>query len=393
MPMKYLWKLFGIVFPALIWVSCIVPYEPEELVNLDDIIVVEGNISLTGPFSIRITRSAPISTYQYGQKTIKIERDANVFVRDRQGHTYNFNSVTAQGEYLFDFSGQNPSQQEEYQLVIESQDGRTYETDFRKSLHSSDMELNYKIDTVAEKISIYVNSHDPSGLSRYYYWQYSETWDYVSQMPAYCYFDVTKVKETKNNRPWMYRCWNSRASSEIILVETSSLVQDRISDLEIHSINFRDIRITQHYCIDVTQTVLDNDAYLYMENMRKNSYDIGDIFSPQPNEISGNIHCVTDPSVRAIGFVSVCNSVRKMLFINCIGLPGYVREPMPPDSILSMDEKVSVLISMIQQGYSPHTIDPLANVSYWNLTRCIDCRTKGGKPDVPAFWPVEWPWF
>lgn len=151
MPMKYLWKLFGIVFPALIWVSCIVPYEPEELVNLDDIIVVEGNISLTGPFSIRITRSAPISTYQYGQKTIKIERDANVFVRDRQGHTYNFNSVTAQGEYLFDFSGQNPSQQEEYQLVIESQDGRTYETDFRKSLHSSDMELNYKIDTVAEK--------------------------------------------------------------------------------------------------------------------------------------------------------------------------------------------------------------------------------------------------
>ena len=393
MPMKYLWKLFGIVFPALIWVSCIVPYEPEELVNLDDIIVVEGNISLTGPFSIRITRSAPISTYQYGQKTIKIERDANVFVRDRQGHTYNFNSVTAQGEYLFDFSGQNPSQQEEYQLVIESQDGRTSETDFRNSLHSSSMELNYKIDTVAEKISIYVNSHDPSGLSRYYYWQYSETWDYVSQMPAYCYFDVTKVKETKNNRPWMYRCWNSRASSEIILVETSSLVQDRISDLEIHSINFRDIRITQHYCIDVTQTVLDNDAYLYMENMRKNSYDIGDIFSPQPNEISGNIHCVTDPSVRAIGFVSVCNSVRKMLFINCIGLPGYVREPMPPDSILSMDEKVSVLISMIQQGYSPHTIDPLANVSYWNLTRCIDCRTKGGKPDVPAFWPVEWPWF
>ena len=75
MPMKYLWKLLGIVFPALIWVSCIVPYEPEELVNLDDIIVVEGNISLTGPFSIRITRSTPISSYLYGHKTINIERN------------------------------------------------------------------------------------------------------------------------------------------------------------------------------------------------------------------------------------------------------------------------------------------------------------------------------
>ncbi|HPK38546.1 MAG: hypothetical protein BWX93_00241 [Bacteroidetes bacterium ADurb.Bin139] len=391
--MKYLWKLSGILLPALISVSCIVPYEPEELVNLDDIIVVEGNISLTGPFSVRITRSAPISSYQYGQRTIKYERNARVFVRNKQGQTYTADSVTAYGEYLFDFSGQHPGLQEEYQLVIESQDGRTYETDFRKSRHSSDMELHYKIDTVAEKISIYVSSHDQAGLSRYYYWQYAETWDYVSQMPAYCYFDVSSVKETKGSRPWMYRCWDSRASSEILLVETSSLVQDRIVDLEIHSINFRDIRITQHYCIDVTQTVLDNDAYLYMENMRRNSYDIGNIFSPQPNEISGNIRCVTDPSVRAIGFVSVCNSVRKKLFINCIGLPGYIREPMPPDTIVPLDAKVSLMLSLIQEGYSPHTIDPLAKVSYWNLTRCIDCRSKGGQPVVPAFWPVEWPWF
>ena len=151
--MKYLLKLFGIVFPALIWVSCIVPYEPEELVNLDDIIVVEGNISLTGPFSIRITRSAPISTYQYGQRTIKIERNARVFVRDSKGQTYKADTVTAYGEYLFDFSGLRPSLEEEYQLVIESQDGQTYETDFRKSRHSSDMELDYIIDTLEQKFA------------------------------------------------------------------------------------------------------------------------------------------------------------------------------------------------------------------------------------------------
>jgi len=391
--MKYLLKLFGIVFPALIWVSCIVPYEPEELVNLDDIIVVEGNISLTGPFSIRITRSAPISTYQYGQRTIKIERNARVFVRDSKGQTYKADTVTAYGEYLFDFSGLRPSLEEEYQLVIESQDGQTYETDFRKSRHSSDMELDYIIDTLEQKIRIFVSSHDDAGMSKYYYWNYTETWDYVSQMPAYCYFDVSKVKETIASRPWMYRCWNSRGSSEILLVETSSLVQDRIIDLEIHSIDFRDIRITQHYSIEVVQTVLDNDAYLYMENMRKNSYDIGDIFSPQPNDIRGNISCVTDPSVRAIGFVSVCNSVRKRLFISCIGLPGYVREPMPPDTVVPLNSTVGFMIALIQQGFSPHTIDPLAGVSYWNLTRCIDCRSKGGKPEVPSFWPAEWPRF
>ena len=391
--MKHIIKILGFVFPALIWVSCIVPYEPEELVDLNDIIVVEGNISLTGPFSIRISRSAPISSDQYGQKTMKCERNAHVYVRDKQGRTYSPDSVTAEGEYLFDFSEQYPDQREEYQLIVESQDGRTYETDFRKSRHSSNMELHYKIDTLAEKVSIYVNSHDVDGKSKYYYWQYSETWDYVSQMPAYCYFDVSGIKETPHSRPWMYRCWDSHESSEILLIETSSLAEDRIRDLEIHTINFRDIRITQHYTIEVIQTVLDNDAYRYMENMRKNSYDIGDLFSPQPNEISGNIRCITDPSVRAIGFVSVCNSIRKRLYINCIGLPGYIREPMPEDTLVPLDAKLTTMLSLIQQGYTPHTIDPIEKVSYWNLTRCIDCRSKGGKPVVPPFWPVEWPWF
>lgn len=390
---KYFFTITAILLPVLIWVSCIVPYEPEELINLDDIIVVEGNISLTGPFTIRITRSAPISSYQYGQKTIKYERNAKVYVRDKQGRIFNPNTSTSEGEYLFDFAALHPDQKEEYQLVIESLDGQRYETDFRKSRHTSNMELHYKIDTLAEKLSIYVNSYDADGRSKYYYWQYSETWDYVSQMPAYCYFDVSVVKETENLRPWMHRCWNSQGSSEILLVETSSLSQDRIRDLEIHSIEFRDIRITQHYTIEVTQTVLDNDAFQYMENMRKNSYDIGDIFSPQPNEISGNIRCVTDPSVRAIGFVSVCNSIRQRLFINCVGLPGYIREPMPSDTIVPLDAKVTTMLSLIQMGYTPHTIDPMAEVSYWNLTRCIDCRSKGGKPVVPPFWPVEWPWF
>ena len=59
---KYLLKILGIVFPALLAVSCIVPYEPGELLNKEGILVVEGNISITGPFDIQITRSAALPT-------------------------------------------------------------------------------------------------------------------------------------------------------------------------------------------------------------------------------------------------------------------------------------------------------------------------------------------
>ncbi|MDD2538378.1 MAG: DUF4249 domain-containing protein [Bacteroidales bacterium] len=391
--MKYPAKFLMIVFPVLIAVSCIVPYEPEELRNLDDIIVVEGNISITGPFTIKITRSAPISTFSSGQRAIKYERNARVYVRDDKGQVFRPETITAEGEYRFDFSGQGPDPQLEYQLVIESQDGNTYESDLRKARHSSNMDLHYFVDTLAQQITIYLDAYDITGQSTHYNWKFTETWDYVSQLAAYSYFDVFEVKSTTNHRPWMHRCWNTRESSEILLVETSSLSEDRITDLVIQTISFRDIRITQHYAIEVTQTVLDSDAYRYLENMRKNSNDIGDIFSPQPNEINGNIRCTTDPEVRAIGFVSVCNSVRKRLFIDCTGLPGYVREPMPEDTLMPLDATVHSLIQLKEMGYSPHMIDSQMGVSHWNLTRCIDCRSKGGIPQVPVFWPVEWPWF
>jgi len=392
-PMKYLVKLMGMILPALIAVSCIVPYEPEELVNLEDIIVVEGNISLTGPFTILISRSAPISTFQSGQRTVKYERNATVYVIDSQGNKYHPYNRTADGEYLFDFSVQQPDQELEYQLVVESLDGNTYESDLRQARHSSNMELHYVVDTLAEELSIYVNSYDVTGQSKHYNWKFTETWDYISQLAAYTYFDVFEVKSTENKRPWNHRCWNSQQSSEILLKETSTLSEDRIKDLKIHTIKFRDLRITQHYLIEVTQTVLDSDAYNYLENMRKNSNDIGDLFSPQPNEISGNIRCVTDPDTRAIGFVSVCNSITKKLLIDCTGLPGYVREPMPEDTLMSLEADISSLLELHSMGYSPHMIDAQAGVSHWNLTRCIDCRSKGGVPMVPAFWPIEWPWF
>ena len=150
------------------------------------------------------------------------------------------------------------------------------------------------------------------------------------------------------------------------------------------------ISVSQHYAIEVTQTVLDSVHIATWKTCEKTP--IGDIFSPQPNEINGNIRCTTD-LVRAIGFVSVCNSVRKRLFIDCTGLPGYVREPMPEDTLMPLDATVHSLIQLKEMGYSPHMIDSQMGVSHWNLTRCIDCRSKGGIPQVPVFWPVEWPWF
>ena len=87
------------------------------------------------------------------------------------------------------------------------------------------MDLHYFVDTLAQQITIYLDAYDITGQSTHYNWKFTETWDYVSQLAAYSYFDVFEVKSTTNHRPWM-RCWNTRESSEILLVETSSLSED-----------------------------------------------------------------------------------------------------------------------------------------------------------------------
>lgn len=371
--------------------SCVFPYDPEELSHKEGVLVVEGNISVTGPFTIQITRTAVLPSGNSTPGSIQYERNAVVYVKDNQGNTYKPLSHSVFGEYYFDFSDQSPDLKSEYRLVVESEDGHVYESDWRQTQQESNMELHYKIDTVDKKVIIYADAYDITGEATHFNWKFVETWDYVSQVMAIAYLDGNKVIETENFRPWMYRCWDSRASSEILLVETSALSENTIKDFVIQTLEYRDIRITQHYSIEVIQTVLDKDAYYYLQNMKKNSNDIGGLFSPQPHELSGNIKCSTDPSIRAVGFVSVCNSVSKRLFIDCTGLPGYVRERLPEDKTMPLNASAQSLARLKQEGYSPYMVDPMANASVWNLTRCIDCRSKGGKPEVPSFWPPKWP--
>lgn len=388
---KILTAIIGTAFTALVAVSCVVPYEPKELNQTTGILVVEGHISVTGPFTIKISRTTNIASNNNVQDSIHFERYARVYVKDNHGNTYMSKSGAATGAYYFDFSDQMPDKEAQYQLIIESLDGNTYASDFREATYSSSMDLHYKIDTLQNKVIIYVDTYDFTGESTHYNWNFIETWDYVSQIKSFAYLDGYQVKKTEKYIPWMHRCWNSRESSEILLIETSALKEDRIKDLVIQTIEYRDIRITQHYSIEVIQTVLDKDAFLYMENMKKNSNDIGGLFSPQPHEISGNIRCVTDSSLRAVGFISVCNSVSKRLFIDCTGLPGYVREKMPEDTVISLAATPYRILRVLQMGYLPYLVDNQTESSYWNLSRCIDCRSKGGKPEVPSFWPAEWP--
>ena len=125
--------IIGIAFAILFTTSCIVPYEPKELLHREGILVVEGNISITGPFTIQITRTAALPSGNSPPGSIHYEHQAEVYVKDSRGKIYRPLSHSVYGEYHFDFSDQSLDVESEYRLVIESEDGHVYESDWRQT--------------------------------------------------------------------------------------------------------------------------------------------------------------------------------------------------------------------------------------------------------------------
>jgi hypothetical protein len=89
-------------------------------------------------------------------------------------------------------------------------------------------------------------------------------------------------------------------------------------------------KFTSEYSIIVNQYALTADAYAFWVNLKKNTEQLGGIFDPQPSQINGNIHSLTNPSQTVIGYVSVGNVTSKRIFIKNQQLPAWIpTQPYP----------------------------------------------------------------
>ena len=136
------------------------------------------------------------------------------------------------------------------------------------------------------------------------------------------------------------------------------------------------------------QVALSENAYRFMEKMKKNTEELGSIFDPQPSELQGNIHCVTNPSEIVIGFVEVSEEKRKRIFIKRSEVPDWGYSPgcstVEIDNILDSIKKYgSGRLPTIAGKTSPFG----AILTFYAADPgCVDC-TLSGTNVKPPFWP------
>lgn len=371
--------------------SCIEPFDPE-IEEYSDSLVVEGSI-LEGknPATVKLSRS-----FGFDEQAPVMVTDATVGIRDDQGNETLLQEIT-EGIYQSDTNQLSGVVGLSYQLFIETEGGESYESswvEMKKSLPIDELYSKYiqKEEGVSttQGMQVYLSAHDPERQSKYYRWEYEETWLILVPFPALGIWNrQTSMPEYYSIDEVPGICWQTDSSSTIITHSSEGLTEDRVIDFPIRFISTRGNHLRFKYSILVKQFTMNPEAFEYYQKLKKITQDLGTLSDPIPSEITGNIRNIDRPEEFVIGLFSAEGFSSRRIFIK--------RQELPAVSILSgleyclLDTLSGVgEMNIFYNGggvFVDEIFDDFGNwIGYSGTEReCADCRLSGTlvKPD---FW-------
>jgi hypothetical protein len=360
--------------------ACKTPYDPPIKNAKDHFLVVDGYINANGVTNIKLSRTRNITwgdTAAYSN-----EINAQVIIEDDHNNVYALYE-SANGNYTGNFY---LSSNARYRLHITTASKKEYLSDFVPCKISPPIqEIGWKINN--GDLQIYVNTQDPNNQTRFYRWDYKETWEFHSQYYSTLIYDEASKTVVARTVP-VFVCYRERNSDHIFLGSSLKLKDDVIHEAPLALIPNHDRRISVLYSTLVTQYALDSAAYNYWFAMRGNTENVGSIFDPQPNQTKGNIHCVGDSTERVIGYIGAGTTFQQRLFISNSSMPpGW---NLPPNCTEFEVPKDSVEYYFSGNSFIPYDTDPpnspRPNKYFSASGTCVDC-TLTGSPVKPTFWP------
>ncbi|WP_181308105.1 DUF4249 domain-containing protein [Rufibacter sp. XAAS-G3-1] len=374
---KYLRNTLFLYFLFLL-TSCEEPFTPEVLERPNNFLVVSGFINSNGPTAIKLSRTQNLSE----EGGPAMETRATVTVAEENGPTYLLRE-TAAGTYT---SGRLPIQNSKrYRLVIKA-GGKDYASDYVEVKQTPVID---KISWQAESdgLQFMVTTHDDQNNTRFYRWEYEETWEYR----AYYYSEYEYVNgEMQYRRPEndIYLCWQNNSSKNILINNTVKLSQDVVSNYPLLKLPANSDKLANKYSLLVKQYAQSKESYEYWDALKKNTENIGTLFDPLPTQLTGNITCLTDPAEPVIGFINISSVEEKRIFVNKSELPTGWR---PPSMHCTID---TVAVKDLKEHFSSGFNIPVSMI-YSDMgaflgysgasSTCADCRVYGTKTK-PDFW-------
>ena len=357
--------------------SCKEVYIPPAIQANNNFLVVDGFLN-SGQDStiINLSRSRSLADTVH---TIP-ELSAQLTVEGPGSEMYPLFEI-GNGEYSIDQLNLNPSRQ--YRLRIVTSNGQQYVSDYVP------VKPTPAIDSIPwilqnDGVHIFVNTHDPTNNTKYYRWEYTETWEYHSNYESYFQY-INKQIILRDPNKHVLVCWSIQNATNILIASSANLSQDLIYESPILVIPTASDKISVKYSILLKQFALTKEAFEYWQNLKKSTEQVGGLFDAQPTQITGNIHSVTNPNEPVLGYISASSAESKRIFINNIDVQPWFQFS---NCVLKTVIPDSIDFYFGGEGYIPITAAPPPGGGFFGaLGDCGDCTLRGGTTVKPSFWP------
>ncbi len=309
----------GAAFLLLFLLGCIKPYEGK-VGDFDDVLVV--NAKITNELKnqeVFLSRS-----YRFEDTGAGPEQNASVQVL-ANGNPYPFEEFEP-GKYrsVAPFAAESNI---DYELEITTENNGSYRSDAMQlppiasiGTVSAERFINNK---GVEGIGIFVDSDDPTGQAKYYYFDYLETYKIIA--PYWSPYDAVVLFEGETmfalnviqREREEHTCYGTDTAKSIVLQSTLGLSEDRIGHLNVRFLDRDDYKLTYRYSILVRQYVQNPETFSYYETLKGLTDPSQNIFSEdQPGFLAGNVVSLEDPNENVAGFFEVSSVSEKRIFFN-----------------------------------------------------------------------------
>ena len=377
-------KAIGLVFVLLATLlGCRTPYEPEVPATELRVLVVEGYLDTEGLKSeLKLSRTAPLGA----SSAFIPELRAKVMLKSASGQVFPL-TETGLGTYIFE---RNIDEKQSYLLEIELSSGERYVSEGLQPIVTPEIiDAGFKRDE--EGVEVFVSTQGNANADDFL-WTFEETWIFRPRIrTAYIYVPEIKNVRDQKEAEQTSLCFKTEPSPGILL-ETSSRFKDQVVfQKTITEIPTDDERIMERYSILVSQKGLASKDVPFWEILKKNTEDIGSIFSPLPSLIGGNIKSLDAAKNPVIGQVSLGVIRQKRIYINQVQVsPWNYLDPKFNDCVIG--EEV-VLAKDYQTIFGNGAVVPArpfmvgtSIVGYYpSSRRCTDCSLYASKLK-PIFW-------
>jgi hypothetical protein len=370
----------------LVLFACREPFEPENPQSASSVLVVEGYIDTQGLESeLIISRTVPLDL----ATTLSPETGASVTLFADNGTAYTLSEGEA-GSYMI---AQDLPENSDYRLEIVLRGGERFESTSISPIVTPEI-LDAGFVRDEEGVEVFVNTKGNETADDFL-WTFEETWVTRPRIrTGFIYDPSIENVRLRNASEQISLCFKTEGNPDILL-ETSSRFQDQVVFRQtITEIPTGDERLQDRYSILISQKAIDAEAVQFWETLKRNTEDIGSIFSPLPSQISGNIRSVDNSGISAIGQISMGVTMQRRIFIDLLEVaPWGFSDPEFDDCFVEeepvMEEDYKTVFA---SGFTVPVRELMAGTAiigyYPSSRRCVDC-TLYGSPVVPDFWEED----